>query len=337
MAKRLSNIFLPNKLRRKWQKDLEKVEFKKDIVDIFHIITVLSAVCSVILAVYVNVQGYFEFYDLFHRSIATASIFVISYVIFYVVWWLLFGIYLDLSLYKRTRVIEANLPDYLEFTSANLRAGMPIDKALWLAIRPKFGPLATEMERVAKDTMSGAELSQALTKFADKYASPVLKRSVNLLNEGLEAGGKISDLISRISWNLDEVSIIKKEIAASVLNYVIFIGFATVIAAPLLFSLCSMLLYIISGLGSLMPTGAATGMQVTPVGFFQSGISSTDFNIYAYLSLSVTSVFSAMIISIIKKGRVKDGLKYIPILLTCTLALFTVASSTLQSLFGGIV
>jgi Flp pilus assembly protein TadB len=338
MGKRISNIYLPNNLRHKLQRNIEKIEFKKDLVTVFRFVVVFGIISSIILAVYINMQPFMALYNIVSKIVMGLSIAIIGFFVFYAIYWSLFAIYIDLKLYQKTKQIEVNLPDYLEFTSANLRAGMPIDKALWLAIRPRFGPLAIEMEKVAKDTMSGEELSSALKKFANKYDSPVLQRTVSLLNEGLEAGGKISDLITKIAWNLNDVGIIKKEIAASVLNYIIFIGFATIIAAPILFSLSTMLLNIISGLGTLMPTGSATGsMQMMPVGFFQSGITSKDFNIYAYLSLSVTAVFSSMIVSIIRKGKVKDGLKYIPIFLISSLLIYTIARKTLEMLFGGII
>ena len=76
------------------------------------------------------------------------------------------------------RMIEENLPDYLEFTSANLRAGMPIDRALWFAVRPRFGVLAKEIEDVAKRTLAGEDLHVALVDFAKKYDSQILLRSV---------------------------------------------------------------------------------------------------------------------------------------------------------------
>jgi pilus assembly protein TadC len=337
MKKGVPDLFLPNKLRRKLQKKMSVLELQKSVADVFRIILIISLVPAAAFIVYLNILDFMSFYQLSYRIILSISLLMVAYLVCYAASWIVFAVYLDLRMYSRTRAIETNLPDYLEFTAANLRAGMPIDKALWLAIRPKFGALAIEMEKVAKDTMSGSELSAALIKFADKYESPLLKRAVSLLIEGLEAGGRISELISKIAWNLDEISIIKKEISASVLNYVIFIGFATVIAAPLLFSLCSMLITIVSGFSNLIPTGAATGMQTIPLGFSQSGISDRDFKIYAYLSLSITSVFSAMIISIIRKGRIKDGIKIIPVLLFLTILLFTVASRLLHALFGGIM
>ncbi|MBW3012099.1 type II secretion system F family protein [Candidatus Woesearchaeota archaeon] len=336
-GQQLSRIFLPNKTRRDLRDKMQVIESNVPLLKVYRIIVLLSLVSAIGLGVYSFFMPSFEFYRLFNKIVLFISVIVISFFIFYAVYWLLFISVINLRIYYRMRQIEANLPDYLGFTAANLRAGMPIDKALWLAIRPRFGPLAKEMEIVAKRTMSGDDLNEALNKFANKYDSKLLKRAVSLLNEGLSAGGKISDLISRISWNLDEVTIMKKEISANVMNYVIFIGFATLIAAPLLFGLCAMLLSIITSLQGIL--GSATQVastQAIPVTFMQTGVTLKDFNIYAYLSLGITASFSSMIISIIRKGNIKDGLKYIPIFALLSILLYIAASRILGLLFSGI-
>ena len=71
----------------------------------------------------------------------------------------------------------------MKLTSANISAGMPIDQALWFAVRPKFGVLAKEIEEVAKSTIAGADLQTALIDFTKKYNSKILKRSINLIIE----------------------------------------------------------------------------------------------------------------------------------------------------------
>jgi pilus assembly protein TadC len=58
--------------------------------------------------------------------------------------------YFDYKIYQRTKEIEEVLPEFLQLTSANISAGMTIDRALWFAVRPKFGVLAKEIEEVAK-------------------------------------------------------------------------------------------------------------------------------------------------------------------------------------------
>ena len=53
--------------------------------------------------------------------------------------------YLVLRIEDRKNKIEAVLPDFLQLASANVRAGMPIDRALWFAARPEFGLLSQEV------------------------------------------------------------------------------------------------------------------------------------------------------------------------------------------------
>ncbi|MFH1682466.1 MAG: hypothetical protein ABIA37_01595, partial [Candidatus Woesearchaeota archaeon] len=91
--------------------------------------------------------------------------------------WLILYIVVDYKIYLRKVGIEEVFPDFLQLTSANIRSGMPIDQALWHAIRPNFGVLAKEMADVAKQTMSGTDLEKALQDFAAKYDSTLLKRS----------------------------------------------------------------------------------------------------------------------------------------------------------------
>lgn len=335
VSQQLSRIYLPGNLRKVLRDRIQILEMKTHLLQVYKVIIWLSVICAILLSAYIYFSNYLVFYRPFNKLMITAGVGVILSFVFYAMFWLFFITYINLMMYYRTKKIEENLPDYLGFTAANLRAGMPIDKALWLAIRPRFGPLAKEMEMVAKATMGGEDLQAALTKFANKYNSKVLKRSVSLLNEGLSAGGKISELISKIAWNLDEVKIMKEEISANVTNYVIFIGFATIIAAPLLFSLCSMLLYIISNLQSVIGPATQTA-QSLPVSFMKSGISVGDFSIYAYLSLGVTSIFSSMIVSIIRKGNIRDGLKYIPVFLISAITIFIVCRNLLQLIFAGI-
>jgi len=73
--------------------------------------------------------------------------------------WMVIYVFLDLRIYRLTRQLEEVLPDFLQLASANISAGMPIDRALWFAVRPNFGVLAKEIEEVAKTTLTGEELA----------------------------------------------------------------------------------------------------------------------------------------------------------------------------------
>ncbi|MDO8740979.1 MAG: type II secretion system F family protein [Candidatus Woesearchaeota archaeon] len=250
--------------------------------------------------------------------------------------WLIFYVFLDLKIFKRKVTIEQVLPDFLQLTASNVRAGMPIDRALWSAIRPRFGVLAKEVEDVAKETMTGEDLEAALQRFSDRYDSDTLKRSVTLIIEGIGSGGEIADLLNKIALNIKESQTIKKEMSANVTTYMIFISFATVLAAPFLFALSNQLLIVINKMTGIAGAGASSAAVGFPISFSNVAITPADFKIFAICSLLVTSFFSAIIVAIINKGDVKSGIKYVPVFMIVTLLIFLGVSIVLERLLGGI-
>lgn len=240
--------------------------------------------------------------------------------------WIIFYLAVDLKIFKRKIDIEDVLPDFLQLTASNINAGMTIDRALWFAVRPRFGVLAKEIEAIAKDTMSGADLKIALEKFSDRYDSIILKRSISMLNEGIEAGGKIGDLLNRISIDIQEQKLMLREMSANVTTYVIFITFATIVAAPFLFSMSGVLLQVVQTLGTALGTSSTVASTVgIPLSFSNTGVTQTDFRIFAVTSLVLTSLFSAMMVATIRKGTVKSGVKFIPIFILVSLVLYFAA------------
>mgnify|MGYP001569945438 CR=1 FL=1 len=249
---------------------------------------------------------------------------------------------LNFKRYQRTKKLEAVLSDYLQLVSANLGAGMPIDQSLWYAIRDRFEIISEEMEMVAKKTMAGEDLDTALAEFAERYDSELLKRSIILLIEGLEAGGEVADLVNSIAWNIRETQLLKKEISSDVVTYSIFIGFASLLAAPVLFALSFRINIIMSNILSKIDlkgasTGGASlagGISLSNLG--EGGLSPSDFKNFAFISLGLTALISAMLISVVREGSIKAGMKYIPIFVAVSLLLFLSASALMSTLFAGV-
>ncbi len=255
--------------------------------------------------------------------------------------WLGFYFYLDLRANKRRMMIEEVFPDYLQLASANIRAGMPLDNALWFAVRPRFGILSTEIEAVAKDTLSGTDLEVALMKFTDKYDSPTIKRAITLLVEGMNAGGETGDLLNKIAINIQERQILQKEMGADVMTYAMFIGIATIIAAPFLFALSGSLLSVLKAiLGTVAKSQSSTAGAPTSgfsLTFSEISLSESDFNRFCLLALTITSMFSGIITATIRKGDVKKGMASIPVFIAITLTLYLLASKGFGLLFGSMM
>jgi len=78
---------------------------------------------------------------------------------------------------------------------------------------------------------------------------------------------------------------------------------------------------------------------LTTFAFATGGISISqgDFLKFAYTNLFLTSFISAMIVSTIRKGGIKAGLRYIPIFITVSLLVFFLALKAFGMVFGGII
>lgn len=244
--------------------------------------------------------------------------------------------YLNMKIYARTKKMEMLLPDYLQLVSTNLKGGMSFEKSLWSAIQPEFGILAKEITMVSKRVMTGNDVSEALLEFANKYDSPILKRSIDLIIGEIESGGKIAEVIDRVIINLRKVAVLKEEMAANTLTYIIFLTAIVVLIAPALFALSGQLLQIVIGFSAKI---SSVNLQASafPVNFSTVEIDPADFQIFSVLALFIISVSSALIVSIIEKGDIKGGLKYVPLFVILSSALFFLFSAILKDLFGGLI
>lgn len=299
-----------------------EIDSKKLFKFFFNISILINLLISGYLIYYFSVTYGIEWGTII---VSMAVLWILIFVLLIFALWIMFYIAVDLKIFKRKIDIEDVLPDFLQLTASNINAGMTIDRAMWFAVRPRFGVLAKEIEIIAKDTMSGADLKTALEKFAAKYDSVILKRTVSMINEGINAGGKIGELLNRVAIDIQEQKSMLKDMAASVTTYVIFITFATIAAAPVLFSLSGVMIDVVQNLGSTL--GSAANVASTsglPLSFSGGGVVKSDFKIFAIVSLTITSLFSAMMVSVIKKGNVKSGVRYIPIFIAVSLTLYFV-------------
>ncbi len=246
--------------------------------------------------------------------------------------------YADLKIYNRTKMMEDVLPDFLQVLSSNIKGGMTFEKALWAAINPRFRVLSEEIAIAAKKVMTGEEVSVALEEFVEKYDSPTLRRSMELIMGEIEGGGKISEIIDKVVENLKETKALKEEMSASALSYVIFISVIVILIAPGLFALSYNLIIMIGNFASQLSVGnvASAGVNI-PINFGGISVDPSMFKNFSYASLSVIAIFSSMIVSIIQKGNIKGGVKFIPLFIAGTVAFYTIFMKVLDYAFSGLM
>ncbi len=235
-------------------------------------------------------------------------------------------LYLDIRIFNRTKKMEDVLPDFLQEVSSNLKGGLAFEKSLWVAIKPRFGILANEIALAAKKVMTGTDVDIALNEFANKYNSPMLKRAMELIVSEIQSGGKVADIIDRVVENLKKTKALKEEMTASVLTYMIFIGAIVIFISPMLFALAYNLLIVISKVAALLATTAATGGTTGLLSNIGNiNVNKEDFIWFSRIALGVIAFFSSMIVSIIEKGNIQGGVKYIPIFVVSTEVMYIIA------------
>jgi len=264
---------------------------------------------------------------------------LVSICIMFVVLGLVYA-FLMLRTEDRKNRVEAVLPDFLQLASANVRAGMPIDRALWFAARPEFGLLSEEVELVTKRTFSGEPFIQSIRRLSTRFNSKTLERTINLLVEGMSSGGEVAALLEKTGMDIRSLQLLHKEIAGMMLMYIIFIVFASCFGAPLLYALSYQLINITNviwaGILEQNPEGLPTGgmLFLSPQ---PPGISSQDFFTFSLLSTIITTVIASFIIAVIQTGNSWNGLKIIPFLTAAGLAVFFITGWIFSSIFSSIL
>ncbi|MBU1597631.1 MAG: type II secretion system F family protein, partial [Nanoarchaeota archaeon] len=241
--------------------------------------------------------------------------------------------YLNIQIYQRTKILEDMLPDYMALVSTNLKGGMNFEKALWTAIKPEFGILAKEVGLVSKRVATGNDVTEALQEFADKYNSPRLKRSIDLLKGEILSGGAISKVIDSLVANLKKTKALKQEMVAATLTYMIFMAAIVVFIMPALFALAKQLLQILLGFGERLSSSFQSG-ATSMFSFSVANIDPFHFQLFSIGAISIIAIFSSMIISTIEKGDIKGGLKYIPLFWVGSIVMYFIFSVVLEAMMG---
>lgn len=324
--RRISAIF-PKRLVDRFEKLLIYADMEVDPRTYLGFITSFPVLIALLVFFLTNI--FLEFTTLW--SLVSG---VVAYIIGFVI------LYMHLSLLADTRAkrIDKMLPESLQLVSANVRAGMTVDKALWLSARPEFGPLEKELRKMAAQTLGGKSIVSALKEAGKRVKSKIYNRAMLLLTQGIELGGELSGLLSEIAADIRQAEALKKEIGAVTAMYTIFIIFASVLAAPALFAVSTFYVEsteeIWSGAVS-EDVGGDIGMDIFKIS--EMSITPEEVRLFSLSSIIITTFFSALILGLIREGKAKRGVKLIPVFMLTALAIYFTAYTVIKGLFGSLL
>jgi archaellum biogenesis protein FlaJ (TadC family) len=237
-----------------------------------------------------------------------------------------------LKIDERTAALESVLSDFLSLVAANMRAGMTLDKALLYSARPEFGALSKEIEESMKKVLAGGNLEKELQSLSKKFRSVHLERAISIILEGIKSGGEIASTLERISINLRDVQIMRKEIVASTTMYVIFIFATAAIIAPLLYVVLAKVFSLFEILWERQPTESLR----TPLGAISPaapGIKTEELYIFSLALIAITIATASVMVSIIQTGKKVNAVKYALPIAIVAIAVYFLSKFLLDFIF----
>jgi flagellar protein FlaJ len=246
---------------------------------------------------------------------------------------------LEFKIDARKTKLEEMLPDYLQITSANLRSGIALDRAMMLAARPEFTFLSDDVKQMNRRIFGGENFDTALREFTERYRSYQLSHAVRMILESLRYGGAMADLIEQISKDMRNQQMTQKEVAGQMLMYSIFIAFAGLIAAPVLYGLTSQMIVVTDTVWKGILTQNPGGLPTTGVSFLKPSppkISADTYRDFSLASIVIICGFASLIMAAISSGSAIKGLKYLPVFIICGVAIFFIVQYVISLMFAGI-
>jgi archaeal flagellar protein FlaJ len=254
----------------------------------------------------------------------------------------IFIIYMILE-YKidgRKTKMEEMLPDYLQIASANLRSGIALDRSLLLAARPEFGFLSEDVKEMNRRIFSGENLDSGLREFAARYRSYQLNHAVRMILESLRYGGAIADMIEQIAKDLRNQQMMQKEVGSQLFMYSIFIAFAGLVAAPVLYGLTAQMIKVTYTVwGGILKQGGLGNFQSVGLSFLKPSppkVTPSEYFNFSIVAIIVICGFASLIMSAISSGSAIKGIKFLPIFIIIGIVIFLLVQHAIAAVFASI-
>ena len=246
---------------------------------------------------------------------------------------------LEYKIDARKTKLEEILPDYLQITSANLRSGIALDRAMLLAARPEFSFLSEDVKDMNRRIFGGENFDVALRGFASKYRPYQLSHAVRINLESETYGGAMADLIEQISKDMRSQQMTQKEVSGQLFMYSIFIAFAGLIAAPVLYGLTAQMIVVTDAVWKGILQQNPGGLPSTGVSFLKPSppkITPETYHNFSFAAIIVICGFAALIMAAISSGSAVKGLKYLPVFIVIGILIFIVVQFVIAGIFSGI-
>ena len=178
---------------------------------------------------------------------------------------------------------------------------MTFVKSILNASKGNYGVLTSEIQKIARQISWGSSIDAALSAFAKRVNTKLIRRTVSLIIEASRSGGNVADVLDAASKDAREIKFIESERRANMLSYVaviyvsmfVFLVIIIVVSKTLIPNMISE--GVSGNVGTALSTSVVTQAEVTML-FFWAGI--------------VQSGFMGLVAGIFEEGNAIAGIKH---------------------------
>ena len=327
----LGDGIIPKKYRKGVLKYLERASIEEVPYFSYGVATIIIFLISVILDVLLMTTELFV-----NASFAIPFLFLLLlpfiFTIISLAIIIIYKLYLEAKIYYKVRQMEEIFPEFLSELALNLKSGQNLDEAIGNSTEKEFGYLGQEMERVYKKVRLGIDIEVAMKEFTESFDSDIINETFDLMVTSWKKGGTTSQLVDRLYENLEMIRYLKKKVVASVTSYRIFLSIVTILIAPAMFALSYHLISLIKSITGTISEVSAN--VVLPISINAVRVNNSHFMWFSALALIIMSVCTAMIISIIKTGSIKEGYKQVVLFAACSVISYRICLTIFELFFS---
>jgi archaellum biogenesis protein FlaJ (TadC family) len=208
-----------------------------------------------------------------------------------------------------------------------------------LAARPEFGFLTDDIKEMNRKMYSGENFESSLKSLTNKYRSYQLSHAVRMILESLRFGGAMSDLIEQIAKDMRSQQMTQKEVSGQLFMYSIFIAFAGLIAAPVLYGLTAQMITVTDAVWKGILTQNPGGLPSAGISLLKPSppqITPIEYHNFSLVAIAVITGFAGLIMSAISTGSAIRGIRWVPVFIIVGIIIFLVVQVVIAGVFAGI-
>jgi flagellar protein FlaJ len=203
--------------------------------------------------------------------------------------------------------IEERLSDFLRDISESMRAGQTLHEAIKTSSGGEYGALTPEIKKMAMQVSWGVSASRALDMFAERVNTPLVKRSVTLINEASSAGGNVSNVIDAAAKDTREIQIMKKTRETEMNMYTYVIAIAFLVFLVVIGVMFGTFMPSMEDLSESYSTSDSSGSSA-PGGFDPTNVDFQEMKLLFFAAAAIQAIGDGVVGGLMSSGRVWNGI-----------------------------